>query len=305
MQKIIYIIGIKGRTGAMFGHELRNAARIVGIDQGADFGAAVARDYPDFIWMATRNPVSGAVRSYYPFFKDKEKLPALILSQNGLSAVDDARAALKEALGQDAERVSIIRVSLCNQVEADNSADLGVKYKLPIRIGFGLAEGREIEASELGQIFKDAGFVVQKFSKKGVADMEYSKLMSNLIGMAAAASGMAAGQGLRDKKVFAQEVAMLKEFAAVARAEGVKFARLGNYPMNFVAAVINLPIWLLLPYRGLLAKTVEKKRAGKPKDISEIDYYNGEVVRLGKKLAIPTPVNEEITRRAKEILNRS
>ena len=32
----------------------------------------------------------------------------------------------------------------------------------------------------------------------------------------------------------------------------------------------------------------------------EIDYYNGEVVRLGKAVGVATPVNEEIVRRAKK-----
>jgi hypothetical protein len=51
--------------------------------------------------------------------------------------------------------------------------------------------------------------------------------------------------------------------------------------------------------RGFLGALVEKKRVGKPKDLSEIDYYNGEVVKLGKRFGIPTPVNEEIISRAK------
>jgi len=325
MQKIIYIIGARGRTGAMFGHELRHAARVVAIDRGADFGAAIQKDWPDFIWMATRNPVAEAVKFYYRFFSGKEKVPALILSQNGLSAVNDARIALKEAIGQapstgsgqalstgsgqapstssgqGADKVRIIRVSLCNQVEVDNSKDLKVKYKLPVRLGFGAING---QSDDIGQIFADAGFVAQKFSGRGVADMEYSKLMSNLIGMAAAASGLSVGEGYRDKKIFCQEIEMLKEFSAIAKKQGVKFVRLGNYPMGFVALVITLPLRVIMPFRGLIAAILVKKRDNKPKDLSEIDYYNGDVVKLGKKLGIPTPVNEAVMAKASGIFKK-
>jgi len=303
----------------MFNHELSPVAKIIGVDKGADFGALLKRDWPDFIWLATRNPVSEPVKSYYSFLKGKENIPTLILSQNGLSAVDDAQVALKEVLGQAAEKVRIIRISLCNQVEIDETnKELGIKYKLPIMLGFGpstssgqtLSTRASTELSrrfskqvvdDVEQIFKAAGFKTQKFFGKGVRDMEYSKLFSNLIGMAAAVNGKTVNEGLRDKTIFIQEIMMLKELAAVAKAEHVSFTDLGNYPVRFGAFIIKLPIWLLLMSRGLLVALVEKKRAGKPKDLSEIDYYNGEVVKLGKKFGIPTPINEKIVEEAKRI----
>jgi len=47
-------------------------------------------------------------------------------------------------------------------------------------------------------------------------------------------------------------------------------------------------------FRGLLAKAVAKGRNDKPKDLDEIDYYTGEVVKLARECGRSAPVNEKI-----------
>jgi hypothetical protein len=131
--------------------------------------------------------------------------------------------------------------------------------------------------------------------------MENSKLFTNLIGMAAAVNGMDAGQGLRDKKVFKEEVAALKEYVLAVKKSGGGFIDdFCGYPIKFLAGLMLCPVWLLLPWRGLLADIVAKGR-NRPKDLSEIDYYNGEVVRLGKRVGAATPANEEIIAKAQAL----
>ena len=136
----ILIVGIGGRTGSMFAKELGSVSRITGagldreidtiarggiIVQAGDLPARVldvfavrAAGYdqvalqlaPDYIFLTTRNPVGQIVKTYYKPFAGQDKVPTLIISQNGLSAIGEAKAALSEIFGANADRVGIIRI---------------------------------------------------------------------------------------------------------------------------------------------------------------------------------------------------
>lgn len=338
--KTIYVVGAAGRTGMLFCRELQNAARMIGVAFSAeieniksgkakiargknppeiftaelvppeDFGAAIVRNAPDFLWLAARNPVDKITAFYYRHFANQQNFPALVLSQNGLSAVADAKKGLQEALGQDADKVAIVRVSLINGVDLNTDGDgtLTIGYKLPIKLGFGTVKtyigDTDVNSSAslgLGEIFEKAGIGARQFRGKDVLAMENAKLFLNLIGMAAAANGADVAAGWRDKNIFKKEMAALREFVlAVNAARGGFAAKLGGYPVKLLARLALLPVCLLAPWRGILAGAVAKGR-NRLKDLSEIDYYNGEVVRLGKKANVPTPVNEEIIAKARAL----
>lgn len=335
MEKVIYIVGVGGRTGSMFARELQGTADVMGvgmkeeverlaagktiIERGGiageilkteaiavdDFARAVQEKVPDFILLAVRNPVGQTVQFYYRNFAGKDNFPVLILSQNGLSAINDAKIALRAVLGQDADKVLIARLSMINGVGARfGDGTFNINYKLPIKIGIGIlgdSDSARQAGRDLTEIFWAAGFKAQEFNGKKVFEMENSKLFTNLIGMVAAVEGMAAGPGLRDKKVFCREVMMLREYILAVRKSGGGFAAFFcGYPIGLLANIMLLPMWLLIPFRGILARIVTKGR-NRPKDLGEIDYYNGEAVRLGKRFGIVTSVNEEILRKAKQI----
>lgn len=348
--KTIYVVGAAGRTGMLFCRELQNAARMIGVAFPAeieniksgkakiargknppeiftaelvppeDFGVAIVRNAPDFLWLATRNPVDKITAFYYRRFANQQNFPALVLSQNGLSAVADAKKGLQEALGQDADKVAIVRVSLINGVDLNTDSDgtLTIGYKLPIKLGFGTVKtyiGDTYASSSaslgLGEIFKKAGVKAQEFRGKDVLAMENAKLFLNLIGMAvataqgsgeptAAVENTDVGAGWRDKEIFKKEIAMLREFVlAVNAARGGFAAKLGGYPVKLLARLALLPVWWLAPWRGILAGAIAKGR-NRPKDLSEIDYYNGEAVRLGKEANVPMPANEAIVAEARK-----
>lgn len=337
MKKTVYIIGIGGRTGAMFAREMQAKCDIVGVGRANEvemiargglkikrggnssedlkaaavaadgFAPAIENKYPDYIWLAVRNPVTEAVKTYYSFFSGKDRFPVLVLSQNGLSAVEDAKAALREVLGPDAERVGIIRVSLINGVDAESDGRVfKISYKLPIKMGFGLWNkgGNDGASKPLAEIFAAAGIKAKEFYGDDVAKMENAKLFTNLIGVPAAVSGMSADQGLRDKKIFQQEVMALREYVKAVRASGGGFAaQFCGYPIGFLARVVLLPLWLIMPWRGIFAGIVAKGR-NRPKDLGEIDYYNGEVARMGRKYNVKTPVNDGLVLSAKQIMSQ-
>lgn len=325
----ILIIGIGGRTGSMFANELNNTCKItgVGLDKEIDAIAAGnviisagnlppktlniqtvrAEEYahlaknlvPDYIFAAVRNPVGEIIKNYYRPFLGQKKMPVLILAQNGLSVINDARKALLELADQAADNIGIIRVSLLNPVDQTiENGKINISYSLPIRLGFG-GVGKT-SADEIAQIFQQAGFKSRQFSAEKIAAMERSKLFLNLIGMAGAAAGLSVSDSFNNPKIFQREVLMLREYIAAVKKSKGSFTTLGGYPIGQLAVVLqNTPLSILTLLRGQFFKVYAKGHNNKPKDLGEIDYYNGEVVKLGHAVGVPTPINEEIVAAAK------
>ncbi|MFA5746778.1 MAG: 2-dehydropantoate 2-reductase N-terminal domain-containing protein [Candidatus Paceibacterota bacterium] len=331
MEKIA-IIGIGGRTGTLFAHKLKNAAEVLGVGRekeiemmnsknlliqkrGADpevLDQKIIKDQdfgnyplPDYIFVATRNPVHPVVKHYYQIAREKNgKLPVLILSQNGISAVEEAVSALREVFGGEASNVQIIRLNLFNPVDGVKEGEkVCMKYFEPVRLVFSSAFGSE-DASGLGKIFQAAGIEYKEYPRKDSRNMECSKLFLNLIGMAAASYGQSVEKGYQDKAIFREEVIMLREYIASVEKSGSRFLDFDHYPVGLLSCIINnVPLPLLVMARGMLVKIISKGRGNKPKDLGEIDYYNGGVIKLGQTVGIKTPVNIKIYNQAKKLLN--
>ena len=319
------VVGVGGRVGTMFAFELGRKSKIVGVahqrtlekiksgkiflKRGSNLEPleipTVAEENfpstvnPDFIILAVRNPIAEAVKYYYRFFQGKEKFPLLILPQNGLSALGDAKEALGNVLGRESSKVVIARISLFNTIKKDEGGErVYFSYSLPIRLAFSLSEGPDI----LSPLFQEAGFSFQKVAWQEVKNMEYSKLFLNLIGMASAIEGYSLKEGFARKDVFKEEREMLREYLRVVKMSGGHFLNFPSLPVKFFSFLPSLPLPLLLPFRKLIGNFLTKKRRGKKKDFSEIDYYNGAVLELGKALKISLPVNEKLVEKAKKIL---
>ena len=329
MSKTIFIIGIGGKTGTMFAQELKETGNVFGIGLEREIkiikekklyiesvpekpevfeGKAIessefqSAPLPDIIFLATKNPVGPVVKYYYQKIKKREKLPALVLSQNGISASREAKKTLEEILDKEAERVPIIRVSLFNPVDGRLINDkIYINYSLPIRLSFGVFSGPK-DTKEIREVFKIAGIEAEEIAPENVENMEFSKLFLNLIGMASAARRLSVEDGFRDEEIFREEMEALREYVKVVRLTGGGFLNFSHYPVKLMIFLINnLPVSLQVLYREKLGRLINKGRSGKPKQLDEIDYYNGAVVELGKRVGIPTPVNSKILDRAKQL----
>lgn len=333
--KKIALIGIGGRTGTMLAFELQKAGEVLGIGREKEiniiqekrfylrrgreapllFEGEVIKDsefpkdfWPDIIFLAIKNPVGPALRYYYQKIKDfysqskNGKFPDLVLSQNGIRAAKEAREVLKEILGEKAENLRIIRISLFNPVEREEiNGKIYLNYFLPIRLTFGIFSGPK-GIKDIKEVFEEAKIEAEEVSSKDIENMEFSKLLINLIGMAAAAKGLSIQEGFEDKETFKEEILALKEYIKVARKKGIKFLNFKHYPIKLLTLLISfLPIPILSLFRKKLARVITKSRGGKTKgNLDEIDYYNGEVIKLGKELGIETPFNQKIYQRIKE-----
>jgi 2-dehydropantoate 2-reductase len=323
--KKIAVIGVGGRTGTMFAFELKEAAEILGIGKKEEVNSVksekvfVQREgkielfkekvidetefpnqfHPDLLVLAVKNPVGPAVRYYYKKIKEKGlKPPTLILSQNGIEAGEEAISVLKEIF--EKEEIDIIRLSLFNPVDKKISDDsLYILYSLPIRMAISKISGKK-DLKEIFQIFRKANFEVTIIPQEEAKNMEYSKLLLNLIGMASAVKGLSAGEGFKNREILKEEIGAIREYLKVVKMSGGRFLNFPHYPVKIFALLFSLfPISLLSIFKNFLGELIEKGRKGKLKALDEIDYYNGAVVKLGEKLGFPTPINKKILKRAK------
>ena len=323
--KKIAVIGVGGKTGTMFTFELKKEAEVLAIGKEIEminqkkvylerngrlelFEEKVIKDsqfkddlQPDFILLTTKNPVGPIIKFYYSKFKGAKKIPALLISQNGFSPFEDSKNALKEIFGKDFEKVKIFRLFLFNPIQKKEIKDkIFISYSLPIKIA--LASGSEGIEDLIG-IFKKSHFEVEIFPEKEIKNLEFSKLFLNLIGMASASREFPVKEGFSNPEILKEEIEILKEYIKVVKAAGGKFINFSNYPVKFLTYFLKLiPTNLLLLFGPIFLKIVEEKREEKPKELDEIEYLNGAIVKLGKKLKIETPVNEKIYKRVLEKL---
>lgn len=331
LEKKIAVIGVGGRTGTMFAFELRNSVNVLAVGRQREvelvnqrklfvekkekliqvFEEEVIKDTdfksklePDIIFLTTKNPISSPLEYY--FKKCKKKIPTLIISQNGITAISDAKKTLKKIFGNESEKIRIVRVVLFNPIEKIESENkYYIKYSLPIKIAISKAGG-EGDIEDIIEIFERAGFELKEFSLKDAENLEFSKLFLNLIGMAAASRRFSVIDGFKDKEIFKEEVRALKEYIRAVESFGGEFLDFPHYPVKLFTDLLNsLPLFLLSVFRTIIGKIISKGRGGKPKDLDEIDYYNGAVIKLGKKTGVKTPVNERVYRRALGKLNKS
>lgn len=320
----IGIIGIGGRTGTMFFQELKNSGEVFGIGKKEEIekiknkelfvekngkkelvegNLIEENEFPkgvdfDFLFLTVKNPIGQVVKTYYQKIKERGlKIPTLFLSQNGIEASNEALLGLKEIFGE--KEFPIFRISLFNPVEKKilNNHTI-ISYSLPIKMALAKISGSQ-EEKEINNFFKKANFKVFLISQKEAKNMEYSKLFLNLIGMASATKGLSVREGFSKKEVFLEEIKAMKEYITVVKAAKGKFLNFPGYPVKTFSFLFSLPPLFLFPLRKIFGKIIDRARTGKAKDLDEIDYYNGAVVKLGKIFNIKTPVNEEILKKVK------
>ena len=142
LEKKIAVIGVGGRTGTMFAFELRNSADVLAVGRQREaelvnqrklfverkekliqvFEEKLIKDTdfkpklePDIIFLTTKNPI--LVPLEYYLRKCKKKIPTLIISQNGIVAISDAKKTIKKVFKSESEKVRIVRVVLFNPIE--------------------------------------------------------------------------------------------------------------------------------------------------------------------------------------------
>lgn len=218
----------------------------------------------------------------------EEKLPPILCLSNGV----DNEPLIAETLGKD----KVIYGTVTTAVRKRNVGDV-VLEKLR---GVGVASGHVL-SEKLVSIFNEA-FLKCKLYPDALS-LKWSKMLSNLIANPTSAIlNMTAKQILQDKKLYKLEIEMLKECLAVMKAMHLDVVDVPGTPVRALAFATKIPLWISKPIFSRVAGGGRGNKmpsfhidlhSGRGK--SEVEYLNGAVVREGKRLGIPTPVNELLT----------
>ncbi len=149
----------------------------------------------------------------------------------------------------------------------------------------------------LNTLFSHAELDIQ-FSDN-VESLLWSKLMLNLNNPINALSGLPLKQQLSIHAYRQILKRCLQEGLAVCKAANIPIQQMTNVPPKIAPYALAMPDWL---YKIIAKKMLDidpEARSSMAEDLdrkrqTEIDYINGEVVKLGKEMGIATPVNSHI-----------
>lgn len=149
------------------------------------------------------------------------------------------------------------------------------------------------------------------FSVEAVVDIlgrKYLKLFINLSNGIPACLGKSMQESFSDLAVCRQAIRLIKETHNVINNAGIILDDLPGYPAERVYGLVNMDeenaagifsqVMTGLSKEPLYGSILQSIRRGKK---SEIDYINGEVVRLAKERSLPAPLNEAIVKMVHEV----
>ena len=219
----------------------------------------------------------------------RKRLPPLVSLQNGV----DNEAILGQVVGND--RVIPGTVTSAIGRLGDGEIVLERLRGVGITAGYSISE-RLVEA------MNEAGLNARLYPDGG--SLKWSKMLTNLLANAASAIlDLTPGEIYAHPRLARLEIQQIQEALQVMR-------RLGYEPVNLPGTPLKLLVWGIdwLPsyFLGpLLKRAVGGGRGGKMpsfhidlrqgRQVSEVSYLNGAVVRHGAALGIAAPVNQRLT----------
>ena len=157
----------------------------------------------------------------------------------------------------------------------------------------------ELEGTDgpLPRALREAGFELVLHEDLG--RVAWTKLLVNLNNAVNALAGVPLRDQLRDpgyRRVMQQ---VLREGLACLKAAGIAPVRVGRLIPSLAPFALGLPNWLFLRVAAAMVKVDPQARSSMWEDLerrrrTEIDFLNGEIVKLGRTHRVPTPVNEAL-----------
>jgi len=164
--------------------------------------------------------------------------------------------------------------------------------------GIGIASDQSLTPT-LVAVMQAAGLKARRYAS--AASMKWSKMLTNLLANASSAVlDMSPAAIFANPGLYWLEVQEYREALRVMAAQHIQVTDLPGTPVSMLS-------WLIDDFppafsRPLLERSLGKGRGGKMpsfhidltsgRGVSEVDYLNGAVSRYGRRLGVPTPVND-------------
>ncbi len=167
----------------------------------------------------------------------------------------------------------------------------------------------KVSLAAISQYFVSAGIPANVYAD--ALGMKWSKLLMNMIGNATSAIlAEPPGVTLADTRIANLEIDALREALRVMAAAGIPPINVERYPLGALAPLLRFGPRAIL--RPALHRIVGGARGGKMpslfldldagKNGSEIGWYNGAIVGMGKEVGVETPVNLLLTQTVRQLV---
>ncbi len=210
---------------------------------------------------------------------------AVVVSfQNGVTNADSLRAALPG-------RILLAGMVPFNVVnKGSGHFHNGTSGPLELESGSGAT-------AELQLVLQQAGFAVVLHSD--LRAVQWSKLLINLNNAVNALAGVPLREQLADRGYRLVMADVVREGLCCLRAAAIRPVRLGRLLPSLAPMVLALPDWLFLRVAAAMVKVDPSARSSMWEDLdrhrlTEIDLLNGEIIRLGEKHGVATPLNRKL-----------
>lgn len=219
-----------------------------------------------------------------------DETSSIVFMQNGLGSFDEITNSIKQrALYQGITSFNVLAMENCTYHQGTEGGFICQAFPQLQQLCSHVNREREV--------------IEPTNNIKGVL---YSKLMLNLNNAINAVADIPLKQELEQASFRKLLAKAMKEWLAIVRAEEVQLVQFTKVKPSLVPIILSLPTWLFKLVAKQMLLIDPKARSSMWQDIqdgklTEVDYLNGAVVRLGKKHGIETPVNQQIVEQIKQL----
>jgi 2-dehydropantoate 2-reductase len=133
-----------------------------------------------------------------------------------------------------------------------------------------------------------------------IEGIQVAKLLLNLNNGLCAITGLTIAEALRNREFRRSFAACLNEGLEIVKQAGLPLVRIGSLSPGLVASVLTKPDWLFSMLAKPMMEIDPAARSSTLQDLdrgrlTEIDYLNGEIVRLAAKIEAKAPINAFVT----------